>query len=335
MTKLKQIIKAVLLSIGIFAGGTAGYMFIEGWSLIDSAYMTTITLSTVGYGEINEVSSAGRIYTIFLIFAGAGLFLYLAGVIMQLVVEGEIQSMLGRRRLDIRISKMKNHYLVCGYGRIGRILCRLLKEETSDVVVLEQNLNMVPVLDKDKMCYMSGNASDESQLIKAGIHRAGYLVAALGTDTDNVFLVLTARQLNPNIYIMARAGSHDVKSKLIAAGANRVESPYDIGAVSMGLSLLRPSVSNFLEIALSRREKAIQIEETAVSPDSRLINIMLKESGIRQTYNLIIIAIRKADNEMLFNPSFEALIEEGDTVIAMGQARDLKRFHEALNPNKT
>lgn len=318
--------------MGIFALGTGGYMLIEGWNLIDSVYMTAITLSTVGYGEIHEISEMGRIYTIFLIFAGAGLFLYLAGMIMQLVVEGEIQSMLGRRRLDNRIAKMKNHYIICGYGRIGRILCHQLKDKTPDVVVLEQNPDLIPILEKDKTCYISGNASDESQLIQAGIERAGYIIAALATDIDNVFLVLTARQLNPAIYIMARAASQAGKSKLIAAGANRVESPYDIGAVSMGLRLLRPSVSNFLDIALSRRERAIQIEEAPVSQDSKLINIMLKDSGIRQDYNLIIIAIRKADNTMIFNPSFETLIEVGDTVIAMGRNRDLVRFHEALNP---
>ena len=332
MKKIRQITLAVIISSVIFAGGTIGYMTIEKWSFIDAVYMTAITLSTVGFSEVNGISSAGRIFTIFLIFAGVGYFLYLAGVIMQFVIEGEIKTILGRRILDTSISKLKDHYIVCGYGRIGRILCDQLKDSPPNLVVLEKDEALNPIMEKDKVLYLNGDASEESLLIKAGIHKAKHLIAALATDTDNVFLVLTARQLNPGIHIMARAGSNSVKSKLLAAGANRVESPYDIGAVSMGLKLLRPSVSSFLDIALSRKKKAIQIEETTVAENAPLANIMLKDSGIRQNYDLIIIAIRKKDGEMIFNPSFETRMESGDTVIAMGQPDNLKRFETALNP---
>ncbi|MFH1157139.1 MAG: potassium channel protein [Pseudomonadota bacterium] len=323
---------AVLIALVIFCTGTAGYMLIEKWTPLDAAYMTAITLSTVGYGEVNKVSPEGRYFTMILIFIGGGYFLYLAGAIMQFVVEGEIRSMLGRRRLDKRIAQMEKHYIVCGYGRIGRILCKQLMEQTPKVVVLEKDPEMVPVLEKDKMLYVLGDAGDESTLLKAGIKQASHLIAALATDADNVFLVLTARQLNPAIYIMARAGRKQVKGTLLAAGANRVESPYDIGAISMGLRLLRPSVSNFLDIALSRKERAIQIEESLVSSKSNLVNVMLKDSGIRQNYNIIIIAIKKADGQMIFNPSFETKLEEGDTVISMGRSNNHQSFHEALNP---
>ncbi|MEA1967537.1 MAG: potassium channel protein [Thermodesulfobacteriota bacterium] len=332
MDKIKHLITAIATSAIIFAAGTVGYMTIEKWNILDSAYMTAITLSGVGYGEVHTTSPQGKCFSILLIFAGLGFFVYLAGTIMQFVVEGEIKALLGRRRLDKRIAKLNDHYIVCGYGRIGRTLCKLLKEETSDVVVLEKSEKMIPLLDSDKMLHLQGDAADEVLLIKAGIERASYLIAALATDTDNVFLVLTARQLSPDIYIMARAGTKGVTSKLIAAGANRVESPYDIGAVSMGLRLLRPSVSNFLEIALARKKKAIQIEEAVISSKSQLVNIMLKDSGIRQQYNLIIISINKADGQMIFNPSFDTYLEEGDIVIAMGRAQDLKNFAKALNP---
>jgi voltage-gated potassium channel len=264
-----------------------------------------------------------------------GYFLYIAGVLIQSIVEGEIQSILGRKRLDKKISKLKNHYIICGYGRIGRVLCQLIKEETKDIVVIESDDNLVAILEKDKMHYLHGDAADEEILEKASIRSASFLVAALGTDTANVFLVLTARQLNPNVYILARASSPDVRNKLMIAGANLVESPYDTGAISMGLKLLRPSVSSFLDIALSRKSEAIQIEELFVPKSSRYTHVALKDSGIRQDFNLIIISIKKASGEMLFNPHFETLIEPRDTVIVMGKTQDLRKFSKAINPEET
>lgn len=332
MNKLRQIMIAAVISLVISTIGTAGYMIIEGWSFLDSFYMVALTLSTVGYSEVHPISPGGRVFTIILIITSVSLVLYLAGIIVQFVVEGEIRSILGRRKLDKRIAKLKNHYIVCGYGRIGRILCKQLAEQTSDIVVLEKSNELEPTLTKDNILYLQGDAADETLLLKAGIRKASHLIAALATDTDNVFLVLTARQLNPKIDIMARAEKKAAKSKLYAAGANQVESPYDIGAVSMGLRLLRPSVSNFLHIALTRKKRAIQIEEAPIATNSNLMNVMLKDSGIRQKYNLIIIAIKKADGEMIFNPSFDTYMEEGDTVISMGRARDLKRFHQELSP---
>lgn len=334
MNRPKQIIRAIIVSCIIFSIGVIGYMTIEKWSFLDSAYMTAITLSTVGLMEVHEISSTGRIFTIFMIFAGAGYFLYIAGVIIQSIVEGEMQSILGRKRLDRKISKLKNHYIVCGYGRIGKVLCRLIREENNDIVVIEKDDTLIKALEKDKMHYLHGNASDEDLLKKAGIKDASFLVTALGTDTANVFLVLTARQLNPDIFIMARASNPDVGSKLMVAGANIVESPYDTGAVSMGLKLLRPSVSSFLDIALSRKSEAIQIEELFIPKRSKYTNVALKDSGIRQDFNLIIISIKKASGEMLFNPHFETLVEPGDTVIVMGKTTNLRKFAKALDPEK-
>ncbi len=334
MDKTKNIITAIVISVLIFAIGITGYMTIEKWNFIDSAYMTVITLTTVGYGEINKLGTAGRIFTMALIFTGAGLFLYLAGMIIKFVVEGEMQSILGRKKLNKRIAKMKDHYIVCGYGRIGRILCRQLKTKTSDIVVMDKDDDLVPLLEKDGMHYIMGDINDEALLLRAGIEKAGYLIAALERAADNVFLVLTARQLNPEIHIMARAENMNVRKKLFAAGANWVEMPYNTGAAFMGHKLLRPSVSNFLELILSSdQEKAIQIEEAPVSSKSKLVNIMLKDSGIRQKYNIIITAIKKNTGEMIFNPSFETILEPGDVVIALGRQKDMELLHYALNPD--
>jgi len=332
---MNQILKmeiAIIIAIFIFGMGISGYMLIEQWSFLDAAYMTAITLSTVGFLEVQEPSNAGRIFTILLIFTGAGYFLYLAGVIVQSIVEGEIRTLLGRQRLDKKIKLLEKHYMVCGYGRIGRVLCNFIKEDTKNIVVIDQDETQAQVLEKNKLHYLIGDALDEALLIKGGIKKAGFLVAALATDTANVFLVLTARQLNPDIYIMARASSPEVGKKLLVAGANKVESPYDTGAVSMGLKLLRPTVSSFLDVALSRKSDAIQIEELFIPKKSRYTQLALKDSGIRQNFNLIIIAIKKSSGEMIFAPHFETLLEARDTLILMGKTEDLQAFGKALNP---
>ena len=307
-------------------------MVIEGWDFLDAVYMTVITLTTVGYGEVHEVSRIGQIYTILLIFIGVAFFLFVAGSVVQFMVEGRIRIILGRRSLDKKIDRLKNHYIVCGYGRIGRVLCNQLKRKPMDLVVIDKNRELIPIFDDDKVLYVSGDASDEAILHKAGILRAKGLIAVLATDTENVFLVLTARQLNPDLYIIARASQDESKSKLQAAGANKVESPYEMGAVSMAQRIIRPTVTNFLDLAFAHKRKDIQMEEIPVNSSSDLVNVMLKDSGIRQQFNLIIIAIKKPDGSMLFNPSFETVIEAGDTVIAVGQEGNLQKLEKILKP---
>ena len=332
MGSAKHLIVSALLTLLIVGFGTAGYMVIEGWDVLDAFYMTVITMGTVGYGEVHEISKTGRLFTILLIFFGVGFFVYLAGVVVQFMVEGRIRAILGRRSLEKKIDRLKDHYIVCGYGRIGRVLCKNLQRKPLDLVVIERNRELIPVMDKDKILYVCGDVSDESNLIKAGIKRAKGLVAVLATDADNVFLVLTARQLNPDLYIVARACQAESKAKLRAAGANNVESPYEMGAVSMAQRILRPTVTNFLDLAFTYSRKDIQMEEIPVSSSSALSNVMLKDSGIRQQFNLIIIAIKKSDDSMLFNPSFETVIKAGNTVIAVGEEANLKRLADILNP---
>jgi voltage-gated potassium channel len=332
MGSAKHLIVSVLLTLLIVCFGTAGYMVVEGWEFLDALYMTVITMGTVGYGEVHEISKAGRLFTILLIFFGVGYFVYVAGVVVQFMVEGRMRTILGRRRLDKKIDRLKDHYIICGYGRIGRVLCKNLLRKPLGLVVIEKNREMIPVMDEDKVLYVCGDVSDEANLIKAGIMRAKGLVAVLATDADNVFLVLTARQLNPDLYIVARAGRVESKAKLRAAGANNVESPYEMGAVSMAQRILRPTVTNFLDLAFTYSRKDIQMEEIPVSSSSALSNVMLKDSGIRQQFNLIIIAIKKSDDSMLFNPSFETLIKAGDTVIAVGEEANLKKLEDILNP---
>ena len=332
MDGTRHLFFCILISILILAAGTSGYMVIEGWPFIDAIYMTVITISTVGFKEVNLVSQAGRIFTIVLVFCGVGFSLYVAAAVVQFMVEGRIRIILGRRRLDKKIDRLKNHYIVCGYGRIGRVLCRHLKKADIDVAVIEKSPERLAVMDEDNILYIADDATDENNLLKAGIKRARGLVAVLATDTDNVFLVLTARQLSPELFIMARASQRNAIIKLRAAGANMVESPYVMGAMSMANRIIRPTVTSFLDLAFAQRHKDIQMEEIPVSAGSELVNIELKDSGIRQNYNLIIIAIKKPDGSMQFNPSFDAVIKPDDTVIAVGEAASLQRLEWALNP---
>jgi len=332
MENTKHLITGIIMALCIVIFGTAGYMVIESWGFLDALYMTIITISTVGYSEVHLVSKAGRLFTILLVFIGVGFTLYIAAAVVQFMVEGRIRIILGRRRLEKKISRMKDHYIVCGYGRIGRVLCRDLKRRPLDLVVIEKSPELIPVMDADGILYISGDAADEENLIKAGIKRAKGLIAALASDADNVFLVLTARQLDPELLIIARASQEKAKSKLQAAGANTVESPYDIGAASMAQRIIRPTVTSFLDFAFAHKRKDIQMEEIPVSASSSLVNIILKDTGIRQKYNLIIIAIKKLDGSMLFNPSFEAVIEVGDTVIAVGEEINLQKLEHILNP---
>ena len=322
----------VALLIFTVTAGTVGFELIEGWGFMDALYMTVITIATVGYQEIHPLGDAGRIFNMILIFFGLGTTTYVAASVVRFMVEGRIRAIMGRRRLDRRIDRLRNHYIVCGYGRIGRILCQTLQQKPVDLVVIEKSPDLVPVMERDRVLFVQGEGTSEEVLQRSGIARARGLVAVLGTDTDNVFLVLTARQLAPQLMIIARASREESKSKLRAAGANIVESPYEMGAFRLAQRIMRPAVTSFLESAFSDTRKDIQMEELAVSPDSPLAHLSLKDSGIRQKYNLIIIAIKSTDGVMLFNPSFETPIRPGDTVIAVGEVENLDRLEHALSP---
>ncbi len=318
MNSTRHLVISIALSTLIIIMGTVGYMIIEDWGLLDSFYMTIITIAAVGYREVQEMTGIGRLFTVFVIFSGVGFTLYVAAAVVQFMVEGRIRVIMGRRRLDRKINRMKNHYILCGYGRIGKVLYRDLERASMDIIVIERDPDLVPLMDGDGILYISGEATDEANLRKAGIERAKGLIAALATDTENVFLVLTARQLAPDLQIIARASQEESKSKLKMAGANSVESPYEMGAVSMAQHIVRPTVTSFLDLAFEHKRKDIQMEEIPVSESSELVNVMLKDSGIRQRFNLIIIAIKNPDGEMLFNPSFEAVIQPNDTFVAVG-----------------
>ena len=314
----------------LVVSGSAGYMMIEGWGFGDAIYMTVITLATVGYGEVHQVSASGRIFTVILIFLGVGFFLYVGGNIVQFLVEDRVRIILGRRKLDKHIAKLQDHYIVCGYGRIGRVLTHYLTERYLNVVIIEKDPACQAALDEDGVLYLVGEATDESLLLKAGIKEAKGLITAVGSDADNVFLTLIAKQLNPGLFIVARAIQDTAKRTLQAAGANKVISPYDLGARRMAHAIIRPTVIQFLELAFTDEFTDIQVEEIRVRATSPLLNVALKDSGIRQKLDLIILTIKKADGTMMFNPQADTRIETDDTLVVVGRGKSLTQLEQMM-----
>ncbi len=330
MERQNHVLLTIVLTVGLVFIGTGGYMYIEGWPFDDALYMTIITMATVGYGEVHQVSDTGRAFTMFLIVMGVGYFMYVVGLIVQFLVEDRIRVILGRRKLEIQIAKLKDHYIICGYGRIGRVLARYLTERYLNVVVIENDACRQEKMDEDGVLYLIGEATDENLLIKAGIKNAKGLLTAVATDADNVFLTLIAKQLNPNLFIVARAIQNTAKRTLLAAGAEKVISPYDLGARRMAHAILRPTVIKFLELAFTDDATDVQVEELRVRDSSRLLNVELKNSGIRRDLDLIILTIKKADGSMIFNPKADTRIEADDTLVVVGRAKSVIKLEQMM-----
>lgn len=309
-----------LLNIaGIIAIGTIGYHLIEGWPFFDALYMTVITLATVGFSEVHPLSHGGRIFTVVIIIFGAGFIAYAIGSVAQFMLDGQMQRLLGRRKLQKDIAKLSDHYIVCGFGRIGAIICRELATKPLPFVVVERDPLLCDKLDQEGYLYVVGNATDDDILLAAGIERAKGLVTVVTADTDNVYITLTARGLKPDLFILARASEEGAEKKLTRAGATKVISPYTIGGTRMAHAILRPSVMDFIEIATAGQNLELQLEEIRILQSSSLVSKSLISSGIRKDLGLIVVGITKGDGQMNFNPVPETIIEAGDILIALGQ----------------
>lgn len=326
----KKIIKSLILLGLVLLFGTMGYMILEDWQLLDALYMTVITITTVGYGEIRTLHEHGRLFSILLIFSGVGIMAYTIGMVAQTMVELQIRSILGRRKLGLKIKSIKNHYIICGYGRIGKIVSQELKLKGISILVIENNLDIREDLETNGIPYILDDATNEDILIEAGIERAKGLVSLATSDADNLFITMTARGLNPDLFILVRADEESTHKKLLRAGANRVVLPYLIGGQKMAQTIVRPAVTDFLELAVNDKDMDLKIEELLVGDRSRLKGLTLIDSGIRQEMNVIIVAIRKSGGEMVFNPSSQTRIEPGDTLIAMGHTNDLHQLASIL-----
>lgn len=306
--------------------GTAGFMGIEGWPLLDALYMTIITLTTVGYKEVHELSRMGIIFNIALIVGGVGTVLYALSTGAKIVIEGELQTVYGRRRLEKRIKELNGHYVICGYGRMGRIICRELRGRGVKYVVIEKN--PLKLQGRDENLLLEGDATQDEVLCDAGIERARGLISVLPTDAENLFVVLSARGLNQKLQIVARAGEEGSEQKLLRAGADRVISPYHIGGLRIAHTVLKPAVVDFIEFATKSGNLDLQMEEITIREGSRLVGLTLDECGIGRELGIIVVAIRRGTGEMKFNPTFRSTIQSEDTLIALGEISKLKVLEE-------
>lgn len=316
--------------LGVVALAVYGYMELEGWSVSDAIYMVVITLSTVGFGEVQPLSTEGRILTSFLILAGVGNFAFILGAFSQLLVEGKFFQIIGSRRVLKTISKLKDHCVVCGYGRIGSVVAKEIVAEGQDVVVIENDPEAIHLLQEEGTLYIEGDATSDEVLVQAGIANAKSLITALSEDAANVYVVLSAREMNQGLYIVSRASSHQRVSKLKQAGADSVILPNHIGGLRLAQSVLRPTVTSFMELANRRTTLDIQMEELTIRKGSTLVGKDLIESELRPKFNLIVIAIKKQGQDMIFNPDGRTVLEAGNTIVAVGAKEKLDEFAELL-----
>lgn len=322
---------AAALLIVVLAFGTTGYMFIEHSSFLDSLYMTLITISTIGYGEIFPLSTRGRIFTMLLIVVGVGLVMFLFSKITEAVVEGELRAIYGRLRMKKKVEGLTNHYIICGFGRIGQVICNLLKEAGKPFVVIENDPAVIKELSDLNYLFLEGEASSDDMLLLAGVKRAKGLISVVSSDANNVYITLSARELNDDLFILARSSSADgSETKLLRAGANRVISPYYIGACRMAQHILRPTVTDFIDLTIHGSELGLRMEELSVSDHGKVVNRNLMESNIRRDFNLIVVAIKRSQGEMHFNPNPNSMILEGDTLIVLGDYAKIKELEKII-----
>lgn len=312
----REILMSLLALIVVIGSGTLGYRLIEGWPWMDGLFMTFITLTTIGFAEVRPLSDLGRVFTILIALSGIGIVTFVAARAAQLLLASE---RLSERRTMKQIQDLSGHYIICGYGRVGQRLADDLAEADKDFVVIDQSEQEIDQLRDRNWLYVKGNAEDENTLSKAGIERAFGLILALPEDSSNVFVTLTAREMNPNVFILARTIDHRNRSKLIHAGADKVIAPSEVGADRMAQVILRPNVDQFLERVLRASALSLQIEEVEVMPGAPLAGQTLAESNFRQQYSAIVIGmIDQSEGEMKFNPDPSDQIQEGDTLIVLG-----------------
>lgn len=331
-----SIVRRRLIFIGVailatLVGGTAGFVAIEGYSVFDAFYMTLITISTVGYQEIHPLSRGGRIFNSVLIVVGVSVLFFAIGAVTQTVIELELNQYFGKRRVKTMIQKLKDHYIVCGFGRVGRGAAAALRAAGVPFVIIDRHEDEVERAMHDGMLAVLADANNDDVLRDSGIMQAAGLIATLSTDADNLFLVISARTLNPALRISARVSEVGSEDKFRRAGAEFVFAPYDITGHRMAESLIRPHVFQFLDFTTSNKVGLdVGLEQISVSSKSPLASQTLAQLQIRRDLGVIVLAIRKEDGKMLFNPPADAVIVGGDCLIVMGEHEALRRLERML-----
>lgn len=328
---MKNALTIALLFAFLLLYGTTGYMLLADTTFVDGLYMTVITITTVGYGEIVPLSPMGKIFTMILILLGVGFVLYVFGKITEIVVEGGLRNILGRMKMQKKMSRMSDHFIVCGFGRIGNVICKILNENNRPFLVIESDPEVVQPIRDMGYLVLEGKAANDDILGEAGIQRAKGLIATASSDADNVYIALSARGLKPDLYIMARSsGQEGAETKLLRAGADKVISPYFIGATRMAQLLLRPTVMDFLDLTIGAGGLGLRLEELSLRKRSHCAGQSLLDSQIRKRFDLIVVAIKRAGGNMLFNPNPQTILEAGDTLVVLGDLANIKALVEEL-----
>jgi voltage-gated potassium channel len=330
MASLSRLRAAALLVVAVVTAGVIGYHILEGYTWLEALYMTAITLSTVGYQEVRPLTQTGRIFTIVLLGAGLGVVLYTAVAVAEQVVEGEFQRFLGRRRMEKRIGALQDHYLVCGFGRIGQVICRELASKPMPFVVIDHADASVRKAEEDGYLVLQGDATGETTLLTAGVQKARGLFAALPTDAANVFVTLTSKELNPALFVVARAENERSERTLLRGGADKVISPYAMGGHRMAQAALRPAVVELIDLATHHQSLELQLEEIGVSPQSSCDGVALGEAGLCEQFGVIVVAIKRASGKMVFNPSPGEQIAAGDRLVVLGEAPRLRQVDQRV-----
>lgn len=324
MTKFR-IRDGVIAVFAFIILGTLGFHLTEGWSLLDSLYVSAQTVTTVGFGDVVPKTPAGRIFATGLMVVGVGVVLFALTSAVQSIVQSELIAAFGQRRRKRKMSNLKEHFIVCGAGRVGSHLIRDLRRVGETFIVLERDADKVAELHDRGETVLVRDATLEESLREAGVLHARGLAACLPDDADNVYVVLIARDLNPNLHIVARAAEEQAEMKLLRAGANRVVAPTIIGGHRMAVALTKPAVDDFID-SITASQLDLTFEQVQLVPSSSLANKELRETGIRPKLNIVIVAIRCADGQMLFNPSGEKVIKAGDMLIAIGHPDSLLKL---------
>ncbi len=329
---LRRVQSAVLALLVIGAAGVLGYMAFEGWSFSDALYMTVITLTTVGYREVRALDAYGQLWTMLLLITGVGTLFYAAVSSVELVVEGTVRGYFGRRRVKREIRGLHGHYILCGYGRVGQQVAREFVADGVPFVIVEQDPEILEECMAEGYLALLGEASDDDVLQEAGILSAGGLIAAVDSDADNVFVVLSARKLNPKLHIVARASSDESAAKLEMAGADRTLSPYAVGGRRLAALATQPLIVDFLDV-VTHGEKGIEfrLEEFYVPQDSTIAEHTIGELKIGEKTGAIVLAIRTTEGTFDTTPSADHRLHAGDTLIVLGSREQVERLQRLMS----
>lgn len=323
MKRLRRQLMVSLVLIGlVIAAGTTGYVILEGWGFFDALYMTVITITTIGFKEVHELSKLGKAFTVVLIFFSVGAVFYTLNNAARILIEGELREVFGRRRLLRKFKQLKGHYIVCGYGRMGKIICNELAARGADFLVIEKE-PMPETAFEGEFLVLQGDATHDETLKEAGIERARGLISVLSTDAENLYVVLSARGMNPSLNIVARAVEEGSEQKLLRAGANRALSPYHIGALRMAHTMLTPAVVDFIEFTTRSGNIGLRVEEIYVDEGAGIAGLTLDQCGIGRELGVIIVAIKREDGLLEITPTYKTAINAGDTLVAIGEASKL------------